>query len=125
MASESAIGIDAAEVFPYASMFVYTFSGSIPRRFDVASMILMLGATARIEASMWGEPVDRSSVVRLLGTEQALGEPLLVKSQGGSAGGGSTLTPYAHTLMERYLALSRIVDTQADDLFQSGFLNPQ
>jgi molybdate transport system regulatory protein len=58
-------------------------------------------------------------------TEEALGKPLLVKSQGGSAGGGSTLTPYARTLMERYLALSRIIDTQADDLFESGFLDPQ
>ncbi len=58
-------------------------------------------------------------------TEEALGKPLLVKSQGGSAGGGSTLTPYAHTLMERYLALSGIVDTQADDLFESNFLDPQ
>lgn len=56
-------------------------------------------------------------------TEEALGQPLLVKNQGGSAGGGSTLTPYAHTLMERYLALSRIIDTQADDLFESGFLD--
>lgn len=57
-------------------------------------------------------------------TEEALGKPLLVKSQGGAAGGGSALTPYAHTLMERYLKLSRIVDTQADDLFESKFLNP-
>lgn len=56
-------------------------------------------------------------------TEEALGKPLLVKSQGGSAGGGSTLTPYAHTLMDRYLALSRIIDMQADDLFESGFLS--
>lgn len=56
-------------------------------------------------------------------TEEALGKPLLVKSQGGSAGGGSTLTPYARTLMDRYLALSRIIDSQADDLFQSGFLS--
>ncbi len=58
-------------------------------------------------------------------TEEALGKPLLIKSQGGSAGGGSALTPYAHTLVERYLALSRIVDEQADDLFDSGFLNPR
>ncbi len=58
-------------------------------------------------------------------TEEALGRPLLVKSQGGCAGGGSVLTPYAHTLMERYLALSRIIDTQADDLFESKFLDPQ
>ena len=56
-------------------------------------------------------------------TEEALGKPLLVKMQGGSAGGGSTLTPYAHTLMERYLELSKIIDTQADDLFESGFLD--
>ncbi|MFO7712962.1 winged helix-turn-helix domain-containing protein [Desulfosarcina sp.] len=58
-------------------------------------------------------------------TEAALGRPLLVKSQGGSTGGGSILTPYAHTLMERYLALSRLIDTQADHLFESGFLDPQ
>ncbi len=58
-------------------------------------------------------------------TEEALGKPLLVKSQGGSAGGGSTLTPYARTLMEGYLALSRIIDTQADELFGSGFLDPK
>jgi molybdate transport system regulatory protein len=56
-------------------------------------------------------------------TEEALGKPLLVKSQGGSAGGGSTLTPYAHMLMDRYRALSRIVDDQADTLFESGFLD--
>lgn len=58
-------------------------------------------------------------------TEEALGKPLLVKNQGGLAGGGSTLTPYAYTLMERYLALSRIIDTQADALFESEFLDPQ
>lgn len=58
-------------------------------------------------------------------TEDALGKPLLVKNQGGSAGGGSTLTPYAYTLMERYLELSRIIDSQADDLFESGFLDPK
>ena len=56
-------------------------------------------------------------------TEEALGQPLLVKNQGGSAGGGSTLTPYAYTLMDRYLELSRIIDNQADDLFESGFLD--
>ena len=56
-------------------------------------------------------------------TEEALGKPLLVKNQGGSAGGGSTLTPYAHMLMDRYRALSRIVDDQADTLFESGFLD--
>jgi molybdate transport system regulatory protein len=58
-------------------------------------------------------------------TEEALGRPLLVKSQGGNVGGGSILTPYAHTLMERYLTLSHIIDSQADDLFASGFLDPQ
>lgn len=58
-------------------------------------------------------------------TEEALGKPLLIKNQGGNAGGGSTLTPYARSLMERYQALSRIVDTQADDLFESDFLDPR
>jgi len=58
-------------------------------------------------------------------TEEALGKPLLIKSQGGSSGGGSTLTPYAHILMDRYHSLSRIIDTRADDLFESGFLDPK
>jgi molybdate transport system regulatory protein len=58
-------------------------------------------------------------------TEEALGKPLLIKSQGGSAGGGSTLTPYAHTLMDRYRTLSHIIDTQADDLFETEFLDPR
>jgi len=58
-------------------------------------------------------------------TEEALGKPLLVKNQGGSAGGGSILTPFAYLLMERYLDLSRIIDSQADTLFESGFLDPK
>lgn len=57
-------------------------------------------------------------------TEEALGRPLLVRSKGGSSGGGSALTPFARTLLERYLALSRIIDTHADELFESGFLEP-
>jgi molybdate transport system regulatory protein len=56
-------------------------------------------------------------------TEEALGKPLLVKKQGGSEGGGSSLTPFAHTLMDRYLSLCSIIDKQADDLFESQFLN--
>ncbi len=56
-------------------------------------------------------------------TEEALGRPLLEKQQGGVSGGGSKLTPYAHVLIKRYLTLSRIIDTEADDLFESGFLD--
>ena len=58
---------------------------------------------------------------KIKATEEALGKALLVKNQGGRAGGGSTLTPYARALMERYQELSRIVEKQADDLFGSGF----
>jgi molybdate transport system regulatory protein len=57
-------------------------------------------------------------------TEEALGKPLLIKSQGGNAGGGSNLTPYAQTLMERYLKLSNIINSQVDELFGSDFLDP-
>ena len=56
-------------------------------------------------------------------TEEALGRPLLEKQQGGVAGGGSKLTPYAHVLIKRYLSLSSIIDTKADDLFESEFLD--
>jgi molybdate transport system regulatory protein len=58
-------------------------------------------------------------------TEEALGKPLLIKSQGGSAGGGSTLTAYAYILMDRYRSLSRVIDDKADDLFETGFLDPK
>lgn len=57
-------------------------------------------------------------------TEEAIGKPLLVKNQGGRAGGGSTLTTYAYTLMARYMDLSKRIDTQADALFTSEFLDP-
>lgn len=60
---------------------------------------------------------------KIKASEEALGKPLLVKSQGGKAGGGSILTSYANTLIKRYLALSRVIDEQADELFESGFLN--
>lgn len=58
-------------------------------------------------------------------TEEAIGKPLLIKNHGGSAGGGSTLTPYAYMLMDRFTTLSSMVDERADELFNSDFLNPE
>jgi hypothetical protein len=39
--------------------------------------------------------------------------------------GDLTLNAYANTLLEPYLALSRIIDAQTDDLFESGCLDPK
>lgn len=66
----------------------------------------------------------RAAWGKIKATEEAIGKPLLIKNHGGSAGGGSTLTPYAYVLMDRFVALSRKVDAQADALFESGFLDP-
>ncbi len=55
-------------------------------------------------------------------TEEALGKPLLVKSQGGASGGGSTLTPYAIRLMERYKTLHTTVECHADKVFHESLL---
>lgn len=63
----------------------------------------------------------RAAWGKIKATEEALGKALLVKNQGGRAGGGSTLTPYARTLMERYQEISGLLENQADELFSSGF----
>jgi molybdate transport system regulatory protein len=56
---------------------------------------------------------------RIKATEQRLGQALLERSIGGASGGGSSLTPYAVALMERFRELHREVAQDADRLFQS------
>ena len=61
-------------------------------------------------------------------TEEALGQPLLVKCAGGSAGGGSALTPLAESLLERFGRMHSQVNEQADLFFDETFLprlNPE
>lgn len=52
--------------------------------------------------------------------EQLLGEPLVVCNRGGSAGGGTYLTPAAVKLMERYRKVSKSVAKVAE---QSGAIS--
>lgn len=54
-------------------------------------------------------------------TEEALGKPLLLKSVGGTSGGGSQLTDYAREIMQRYYKLKAYVDEKADTLFAREF----
>jgi molybdate transport system regulatory protein len=54
-------------------------------------------------------------------TEKSLGAPLLIKNAGGSAGGGSTLTPLAHKLMQNFKELHDSVNREADNLFEDVF----
>jgi molybdate transport system regulatory protein len=61
---------------------------------------------------------------KLRATEERLGQPLLMKRTGGSRGGGSALTPFAETLLERFQQLEGLTKATADTLFQGVFVKP-
>lgn len=61
---------------------------------------------------------------KLKATEERLGQPLLMKRTGGSRGGGSALTPFAETLLERFQQLEGLTKATADTLFQGVFVKP-
>lgn len=58
---------------------------------------------------------------RIKATEERLGAPLLVKSIGGVAGGGSQLTPLALRLVAQFRELHRTIAIDSDGLFESVF----
>jgi molybdate transport system regulatory protein len=55
------------------------------------------------------------------GMEARLGFPLLERHVGGSAGGGSALTPEAQDLVARYEGLMRDVDAAVERLYRRHF----
>ena len=54
-------------------------------------------------------------------TEERLGFPLIHRSTGGKGGGGSTLTPQAAALLERYAAFRAGCDEAAWALYRQHF----
>jgi len=58
---------------------------------------------------------------RIKATEERLGRPLLVRSIGGTSGGGSRLTPFAETLLEQFVQFHRGVVRKSDRLFENVF----
>lgn len=53
--------------------------------------------------------------------EAALGFPLIRRRAGGKGGGGSTLTPQARELTERYRAYRLACDRMAEELYREHF----
>ncbi len=60
---------------------------------------------------------------RITATESRIGRQLLIRNIGGSAGGGSELTPYAVELLEKFRDIHRRVADEADRLFQEEILS--
>ncbi|MGD8387391.1 MAG: LysR family transcriptional regulator [Desulfobacteraceae bacterium] len=58
---------------------------------------------------------------RIKATEERLGSPLLVRSIGGTSGGGSRLTPFAEKLIEQFVHVHQGVVREADRLLQEVF----
>jgi molybdate transport system regulatory protein len=59
---------------------------------------------------------------RIKATEERLGRQLVVRTTGGSSGGGSVLTPYARELVASFKAFRRQTLDQADNTFTKRFL---
>lgn len=58
---------------------------------------------------------------KIKATEKRMGRPLLERSVGGKAGGGSSLTPFAMDLMERFERFQNLVEKETDNLFTNFF----
>ena len=58
---------------------------------------------------------------RIGATEKRLGELLLVRTIGGSSGGGSQLTPFARMLLDQFSELHREIRQHSDIQFQQQF----
>eukprot|EP00831_Metopus_contortus_P025353 TRINITY_DN21873_c0_g1_i1.p1 TRINITY_DN21873_c0_g1~~TRINITY_DN21873_c0_g1_i1.p1 ORF type:complete len:138 (-),score=26.17 TRINITY_DN21873_c0_g1_i1:154-522(-) len=55
---------------------------------------------------------------RIKATEERLGFPLLVRSKGGAAGGGSQLMPFTLELVQQFRQLHKNVVLESDKLFE-------
>jgi molybdate transport system regulatory protein len=61
---------------------------------------------------------------RIKATEERLGKQMLIRNVGGASGGGSSLTPFAKSLVEHFHRLHKNILTQSDDLFEKTFIVP-
>ena len=61
----------------------------------------------------------RAVWARISATENRLGKKLLVRQAGGSAGGGSQLTPLAKDLVKNFKKVQMSVETMTDELFKN------
>jgi len=59
---------------------------------------------------------------KIKNTEEGLGKPLLVRQRGGTAGGGSELTPLCKNLIEKFSSLQAHVEQEVDNLFERSFV---
>ena len=56
--------------------------------------------------------------------ERQLGYPVLIRSQGGSNGGGSSLTEQGQNLLQAYQSMERDIRTYSQKAFEKYFPRP-
>ncbi len=82
---------------------------AIARHGSIHSAAPELGMSYR---AVWG---------KIKATEARLGQKLVTTKAGGKKGGGSELTPFAMSFLERFRELQEAVNLAADNLFRDRF----
>lgn len=90
--------------------------------YDILKRVQDLGSLRKAAQEMGMSYSQAWELIRRL--EGRLGFPLLERKVGGSSGGGSSITPQAQDLMQRYQAFRNEAEEMLDNLFNKYFSEP-
>lgn len=88
-------------------------------RIELLTAVAQTGSISAAAAQM-GVPY-RIAWQKIHEMESRLGQKLVETQTGGKHGGGATLTPLAHTYIERFTQISHEIDTVLQERFQAIF----
>lgn len=87
-----------------------------------AQLFAMVKEYASLHRAAGEMKLSYSKALRIVrDVETAMGEPMLIRTRGGSDGGGSMLTDAAKALLARYRAFEAAMQQEGDRLFRETF----